>query len=234
MTVSERSAGFLGINAGDTIEWNAYGKAITAKVVELHKTDMARLTGFVEFRLAASELQAFPTVVYGAVRLDPVRVAAFQRAAYERFPTVTVVNVADVMQRIEEVVDQITLVIRFISLFAIVAGATILASSIAGTRFRRLREVVILKTLGATRARIVRIFSVEFLVLGLVAGVIGSLLASGFAALLLRRFFETPLGFDWPPNLAAVILTVAIATATGWLASYRVLAERPLEVLRNE
>ncbi len=77
-------------------------------------------------------------------------------------------------------------------MFAILAGAVILSSSVAGTRFRRMREVVILKTLGATRWRVSRIFSVEFLVLGAVAGLMGSLLAGGFANFLLKRMLDAP------------------------------------------
>jgi putative ABC transport system permease protein len=81
-----------------------------------------------------------------------------------------VVNIADALAIVQRVVDQIALVIRFLSAFAILAGAIILAASVAGTRFRRVREVVILKTLGGTRSQVQRIFSVEFLTLGAVAG----------------------------------------------------------------
>jgi hypothetical protein len=75
-------------------------------------------------------------------------------------------------------------VVRFISLFAILAGVVILASSVAGTRFRRVREVAILKTLGATRRKVITIFSVEFLVLGTAAGLLGTLLANGFTSII--------------------------------------------------
>jgi len=161
-------------------------------------------------------------------------VPALQRAAYEKFPTVSVINAADVLQIVQDVVDQIALVIRFISLFTILAGAIILASSVAGTRFRRIREVVILKTLGATRRRVAGIFSVEFLILGAVAGLIGGILASGFSGLLLVRFFEGRLRFDPLPNLLAIALTALIANTAGWLASFRILGRKPLDVLREE
>jgi len=95
---------------------------------------------------------------------------------------VTVVNIADALEIVQQVIDQIALVIRFLSGFAILAGAVILAASVAGTRFRRMREVVILKTLGATRRHVVRIFSVEFLALGLVAGLMGAILATAFSS----------------------------------------------------
>jgi putative ABC transport system permease protein len=147
---------------------------------------------------------------------------------------VTVVNVADVLEIAQQVVDQIALVVRFISMFAILAGVVILASSVAGTRFRRIREVVILKTLGATRKRVAGIFSVEFLVLGAVAGLMGSVLATAFSALLLKRWLDADFRLDPVPNLVCILLTALVANAAGWLASYRILGQKPLEVLRAE
>jgi putative ABC transport system permease protein len=97
-----------------------------------------------------------------------------------------------------------------------------------------MREVVILKTLGATRRRIAGIFSVEFLVLGTVAGVMGSLLASGFAALVLKFLMQVEFRFDVISDSLAVALAALIAVAAGWLASYPILQRKPLEILRDE
>ena len=166
--------------------------------------------------------------------VNPKLVAEMQKAVYAQFPTVTVVNMADVLAIVQDVVDQIAIVIRFISLFTILAGAIILASSVAGTRFGRIREVVILKTLGATRRRIAEIFSIEFLILGAVAGLAGSLLATGFSSLLLRQLLKAEVHLDSLPNLYAVLLTAAIANLAGWLASLRILSQRPLEILREQ
>jgi putative ABC transport system permease protein len=153
---------------------------------------------------------------------------------YRQFPTVTVVNVADVMQIVGDVVDRIALVIRFISAFTILAGAVMVASSVAGTGFRRMREVVILKTLGATRRRIAWIFSIEFLALGAVAGLMGSLLASAFAALWVKRLMDIEFHPDWFASAFTVLLSAAVAAAAGWAASFRVLGRKPLEILREE
>ena len=159
---------------------------------------------------------------------------ALQRAAYESFPTVSVINVADALVLVQEVVDQAASVIRFLAIFSIVAGVIILASSVAGTRFRRVREVVILKTLGATRKRIAGVFSVEFLVLGAVAGFIGALLGTTLSAVLLRRVWESEAKLAWLPVLVAMVGTAIVANAAGWLASARILGQKPLEVLREE
>src|SRR4030095_9852224 len=115
-------------------------------------------------------LAGLPVIFVGGLRMKAPAVAAFQRAAFTKFPSVSVVNIADALEIVQQVVDQIAVVIRFLSGFAILAGAVILAASVAGTRFRRIREVVILKTLGGTRKHISRIFSIEFLTLGTAAG----------------------------------------------------------------
>jgi putative ABC transport system permease protein len=156
-----------------------------------------------------------------------------ERAFFAVYPTITVINIADVLQRIENVVDQITLVVRLLAGFSIFAGLTILASSIASTRFRRMREAVVLKTLGATRMRIVRTFSVEFSVLGLLAGAVGIVFANLLTRILLRRL-EVDFQFEWAATVIALAGTAVLATATGWIASYRILGLRPLEVLREE
>jgi len=93
---------------------------------------------------------------------------------------------------------------------------------------------VILKTLGATRKKVASIFSVEFLILGGVAGAMGSLLATIFSGLLLKRFFEGQFGFDLWANLVAVALAASVAIGAGWLASFRILDRKPLEALRDE
>lgn len=234
VSVSDNASKLLKVHPGSVIEWTAFGRTIRASVTSVHKSDPNRLVGFVDFILSPGALDQLPSVYYAAIRVEPQFVGALQRASYERFPTVTVVNVADILARVQEIVDQIAIVIRFISLFTILAGAIILASSVAGTRFRRVREVVILKTLGATRGYIARIFSAEFLILGTVAGVMGSMLASLFSAMVLKRFFKADFHFDPWPNLACILLTALVAVTAGWLASFRILGQKPLEVLRNE
>ena len=90
-----------------------------------------------------------------------------------------------------------------------------------------------LKTLGATRMRIVRTFSVEFSVLGLLAGLVGVIFANALTRVLLHRMH---VGFhiEWSATAVALVGTAVLATATGWIASYRILGLRPLEVLREE
>ncbi len=232
--VTDETAHILNLRPGSVIDWNIWNRSLRTRVACLERTESLRMSARFEFIFNPGQLDGLPAVYYGSARVQPRAVAALQRVMYQRFPTVTVINVADVMQIVEEVVDRISVVIRFISAFTILAGAVMVASSVAGTRFRRIREVVILKTLGATRRRIAGIFSVEFLVLGAVAGIMGSLLASGFAALVLKFLMEIEFQFDPLANSAAIALAALIAAAAGWIASFPILGRKPLEILRDE
>jgi putative ABC transport system permease protein len=234
LAVNEEAAAILGVKTGARLDFSSAGRAISARVACIYRPETIRPGSNVEFVFAPGALDGLPSIFYGSMRVRASEVTALQRAVYGKFPTVTVVNAADVLEIVQGVVDQIAIVIRFVSLFAVLAGAVVLASSVAGTRFRRVREIAILKALGATRARVAGIFSLEFAILGGLAGLVGSLFASAFSWLLLKRFFDASPGFDPLPNLAAVALTALLATAAGWAAGYRYVTQKPLAVLRQE
>ncbi len=234
VAMGEGAAQRLGIGVGSEVEIETAGSGVhKLKVAALYKADGEHVGARIPFVLSSGELKDDVATWYGGVRLDPSQIPAMERTFFLAYPTVTVINIADILTRIETVVDQITVVIRFLAGFSILAGLTILASSIASTRFRRMREAVVLKTLGATRMRIVRTFSVEFSVLGLLGGVVGVLFANVLTRVILHRM---KIGYhvEWLAAVVALAGTAVLATATGWIASYRILGLRPLEVLREE
>jgi putative ABC transport system permease protein len=233
LAVAQGVAERLHIGVGSAVDLEVGGVTRSLKVAAIYRADGSHLGGRIEFVLPSGLLKDQPATWYGGAHVDPRQVAAMERALFAAYPTVTVINLADVLARIESVVDQITFVVRFLAGFSIFAGLMILASSIASTRFRRMREAVVLKTLGATRMRIVRTFSVEFSVLGLLAGSVGVVFANLLTRVLLRKL-EVGFHIDWPATLVALIGTALLATATGWVASYRILGLRPLQVLREE
>ena len=233
LAVSEGVAQRLHLGVGSAVELEVGGTERKLKVAAVYRADGQHLGMQVSFILPSGQLKDEAATWYGGAHIDPKQVAAMERALFVAFPSITVVNLADVLDRIESVVDQVTFVVRFLAGFSIFAGLMILASSIASTRFRRMREAVVLKTLGATRMRIVRTFSVEFSVLGLLAGSVGVVFANLLTRVLLHRL-EVGFHIEWTATLIALVGTAVLATATGWIASYRILGLRPLEVLREE
>ena len=161
------------------------------------------------------------------------RVAEFQGSLFRQFPNVTSIDVGQVLTRVQDLLNKVSLVIRFVALFAIASGIIILAAGVVSTRYQRIREVVLLKTLGATRQQIGRIQAAEFLIIGSAAGLIGGILAAIAAHYLLGKLLNTEFDFQWIPLLAGVAATAALSIATGWLASRGVLNHKPLQTLRE-
>ena len=236
LAVSEGVAQRLHLGLDSSVELDVGERVRALKVATIFRADGQHPAARVQFVLPSGQLKDQPATWYGGAHIDPKQVASMERALFAAYPTVTVINIADVLERIESVVDQITFVVRFLAGFSIFAGLMILASSIASTRFRRMREAVVLKTLGATRMRIVRTFSVEFSVLGLLAGSVGVIFANLLTRVLSNVVLKLDIAFhvDWTATLIALFGTAILATATGWIASYRILGLRPLEVLREE
>jgi putative ABC transport system permease protein len=234
VAIERNRANRLNVKVGDTLTFGAQDDTFTATVAALFEADSRHAYSRGDFVLPETVLSTLPVVWYGGIHCDPASTAQLRRALYEHFPTVTVIDVAATLETVRQVLLQITYVIQFLAAFSIFAGIVILASAIAGTRYRRIREVVVLKTLGATRPRIATIFSIEFAVLGLIAGVVGLIFANVLARLLLLHQFHFDYSFQPWLNLAAAFTVAALTVAAGWLASHRVLGQKPLEVLREE
>jgi len=235
VAISEEMAQRLHAHPGQQLTLAAADTQIIATIAATFKTDERHAFSRAGLVVPPVELQGLPVVWYGGVHCDPASTAQLRRALYEKFPTVTVIDVAATLELVRQIILQVTFVIQFLAAFSIFAGIVILASAIAGTRYRRIREVVVLKTLGATRPRIAAIFSIEFAVLGLIAGFVGLIFANLLGRILLLKRFG---GFDYhfQPllTLAEWLGVAALTVAAGWLASHRVLGQKPLEILREE
>jgi putative ABC transport system permease protein len=235
VAVTQDTAEALKLKPGMVLDWTAAGRTFRTEVATIFRQESVRAGATQEFILDPETLKGLPVIYFAGARVKTDQVAKVQAAIYGKYPTISIINIADVLDIIQEVVDQIAVVIRFISGFAILGGVIILAASVAGTRFRRIREVVILKTFGGTRNKIATIFSVEFLLLGLCAGTLGSALATGFTGILLKRFFtEAEFKLEYTALAIAILGSALIANAAGWAASARILSQKPLAILRED
>jgi putative ABC transport system permease protein len=233
VSVNEAAAENLGIRVGNILVWNAPGGTIKARVANLRRTDGARSGVNSQFVLSPGALDGLATAYFGAVRVKTGGIGALQKRVFESYPTVTVVNASDILDVVQGVMDKTSQAISFVAGFAIAGGLIVLASSVAGTRSRRMREVAIFRTVGATKASLVRIFTVEFVVIGLVAGLLGSLLATMLSSILVAQLLEADYHFRWLPALVATAITAGLTALAGWVASYGVLRKKPLEILRE-
>ena len=233
ISVGEYAARSLKIHVGSILEFNSSGHAVRGKVVNIRDVEFARPGSNNQFIFSPGTLDGLPASYVGALRMAPSAVARFQGALFAKFPSITSIDVGQVLVRVQQLLDRISNVIRFIAFFAILTGIIILASSVVVTRYQRIREAVLLKTLGATRAQVARIQAAEFLIVGLAAGLIGCLLAAAAANYLLGKLLDTEFNFQWLPLLVGTLATAGLAIATGWIAGRGVLNHKPLEILRE-
>ncbi len=233
ISVGEGAARALKIRLGSLLEFNSSGRIVRGQVVNIREIEFGRPGSSNQFLFSPGALEGLPASYVGALKMSPSEIPRFQSALFAKFPAVTSIDAGQVLARIQQLLDRITSVIRFIALFAILAGIIILASSVVATRYQRIREAVLLKTLGATRAQVAGIQAAEFLTVGLAAGLIGCALAAAAADYLLGRLLDTEFTFRWLPLLIGTLATSALTVVTGWIASRGVLNHKPLEILRE-
>jgi putative ABC transport system permease protein len=233
VSVEDYAAERYGIGLGSVLEFGISGQTVRAEVANIRNTEFPRPGGSNWFILSPGALEGFPATYIGTVRAPAGDVPGLQSDLFKRFPNVTSIDVGDVLARVQDLLDKISGVVRFMALFAIASGLIILASSVTSTRYRRIRETMLFRILGATRFQLRCIQAVELMTIGSASGFIGGLLAAAAAHLLLGNLLDTEFDLSPVPLLAGILAAAVLTTITGWLAAWGILKQKPLEVLRE-
>jgi putative ABC transport system permease protein len=165
---------------------------------------------------------------------DPLQRGALQRDLVRSHPNVSVIDVRDVIASIREIVDNVTLGITIVGAVTLAGGVLILVGAVAMTKFQRLYETAIYRTLGASTRVIAAMMATEYGVLGTLAGLLGTAGGFGLSWILSEYLFD----IDWQPSAAlfaaGVVGTSAAVVTVGVTASLDVLRRKPLATLRSE
>jgi putative ABC transport system permease protein len=236
VSIEEGLPGQGRIKLGDTLMFDIQGRKLTARVTSVRRVDWRNSrTGFILlFRPGA--LDAAPQTFVGAIdgpTAEPAR-SRFQREIVDRFPNVSVIDVADIVRGVSRILSNITLAVTFIGGFVLLSGVLILVGSIAMTKFQRIYEAAVLKTLGARRRVLLAMMLAEYGLLGLVAGVVGALASSALSYSVARYVFEIEWTFAPVASVAGVAATVLLVGVVGALSSLDVLTRKPLAILRSQ
>ncbi len=225
----------LQASVGDEIVWDVQGIRIPTTIANLREIDWGRFQTnfFVVFE--GGVLDQAPQMSVILARADSASERGqLQRTIAERYPNVSAFDLSQIQQAIEGVLDKATLAVRFLALFSLAAGAIVLVGAVTTARLQRLREGVLLKTLGATRRQVLRILVAEYVALGLLAAAVAIVLSSVAGWALAKWRFQAR--FDLPvlelSGLTAAL--VALTLLVGLWSSAEVLKRPPLEVLRAE
>jgi putative ABC transport system permease protein len=237
VSFEKRIADGLGLKLGDPVVVNVLGRNITATIANMRTVDWESLAiNFVmvfssnSFRGAPHTHLATLTYPGGGT---PAQEATVVRLVAENFPMVTAVRVKDALEAVGSIVANLVLAIRGASAITLIAAALVLGGALAAGHRHRVYDAVILKTLGATRFRLLAAYTIEYLLLVAATAIFGMISGSLAAWLIVSQLMH--LSFAWLPwpafvaALAAVVVTVALGLAGTYIA----LGQKPAPILRN-
>lgn len=223
------------IRIGDPVVFDVQGLRISTVVGSMRKVEWRRLQPSFFIVFPSGVLEQAPQFYVLITRVgSPEESAAFQRAVVDRFPNVSVIDLRLVLSVLGAVLGKIGFVIRFMAGFCILTGIIVLITSVLISKFQRIRESVLLRTLGATRRQVRVILLLEYFFLGALAAMTGIVLALAFSQALARWSFDASLTVHWG---AVGVIFAAICLLTMLIGLYNsrgVLNRPPLEVLRRE
>ena len=234
VSFAAEEAGELGLAVGDMIEVNVLGRPLKAEIANLRHVDWA--SGGMNFIMVFSPnpLQYAPHSYLASLSLDAQDEAAFARKMARDFPNVTIIRVKEALSTMRNVLNNLGLGIRAMSLVTMLAGILVLAGAMASGHRARVYDAVVMKVLGATRGRILLAFALEYALMGLGAALIaaaaGSLAAYGLIVGAMQSEF-----IFLPVTLASTVLGAVFLTVTlGLLGTYRALGAPAAPVLRSQ
>ena len=235
ISVEEGLARDLGLSLGDEMVWDVQGVQIRTRVSSVRRVEWRRLEPNFFVVFPEGVLEGAPKFYVAAVRAaSSAESARLQRLVAAALPSVTAIDLALILQTLDAIFAKVAFAVDFMAFFTAATGLVVLAGAVVAGRYQRIRESVLLRTLGATRRQLDRIRLVEYSVLGGLSALLGILLALGANALLAHYVFATAPVAPARPLLAAFGLVPALTLVTGWLADRAAAARPPLEALRLE
>ena len=234
VSFEQEVAGDLGVTLGDVVTWDVQGVMVPTRVTSLREVNWARFEPNFFAVLEPRAVEEAPAMfVLLADAEGGEATALLQQQAVRRLPNVSSIDLSLVRRTIGQIVDRVTVAVRFLAVFSLAMAVPVLFSAVAATQRERLREGVLLKTLGATRRQIRQVLVSEYVLLGLLGSLTGMVLAFGGAWAAMRWVFESEFVPATGPALLIAGTMVLLATSIGLLGGRDVLAETPMEALRE-
>jgi putative ABC transport system permease protein len=235
VTISEGMLDNLDVKIGDSMVFDIQGVPLKAFLAGVREVDWPKDPPNFIFVFPPGVLENAPQIFVTTTRVDkPEQANRFQQQLVMQFPNVSLLDLRLILTTVNELFDKLGLIIRFLALFSMVTGLVVLAGAVINSKFLRIKENVLLRTIGARTRQIASITLIEYTYLGVFSALTGMALSLVSGWVLTKFFFEITFAFDWMElliiSLGVVILTVAI----GWLNSREVINTPPLQVLRKE
>ena len=236
VSIEKKIADGLKLKIGDEIVVNVLGRDIPAKISNLRNVDWQGLGINFVLVFSPNAFKGAPhshVATLSEVHPDPAGDARIIKQVAEAFPTVTSVRVREALETVGTVVTNLVLAIRGASAVTLISAILVLGGALAAGHRHRVYDAVILKTLGATRARLLGAYALEYLMIGLATAVFGVIAGSIAAWLIVTRLMT--LSFIWQAGSAAGVVAAALVVTVGLGLAGTLLAlnQKPASVLRN-
>lgn len=237
VSVEQGTAERANLHVGDTMRFDVLGRSIDATVTSIRDVQWedARNGGFIFVFRPGTFVHAPQTwiaILQGPA--DPTARGRLQRDLVARFPNVSVVDVREILQTITQAVQTVTLAISVVGAIALLSGVLILIGAVAMTKFQRMYEAAILRTLGASTRTLAAMVAIEYAGLGLLAGVIGGAGAVALSWAMARHVLDIPWHATPAIPIIGALITTALVGGVGVVSSLDVLRRKPLATLRAE
>ncbi|NGP52411.1 FtsX-like permease family protein [Thioalkalivibrio sp. XN8] len=222
----------LDISLGDRLEFDVAGERLEAKVTSLREVQWDSFNPNFFMVFPPGLMEDYPLTYIASIHVDRAQRGDVLDLV-RQYPSVTVIDLEAAITQVRDVMDQASLAVQYVFLFALGAGVLVMLAVIQSTREERLYESAMLRTLGARRRVVLAGVAVEFAALGTIAGVLAAAGASAVSWLLADRVFNLPFTPDPTVWLAGLLAGVFVVGGTGVLATRTVVTHPPANVLRG-
>lgn len=223
------------VNIGDTMMFNVQGAIMQTVVGSFREVNWSGMRTNFLVVFPKGLLEEAPQFHVLLTRVPSQQISArFQEAMVKQYPNVSIIDLGLVLHVLDDLMDKISFVIRFMAGFSILTGIVVLIASVLISKYQRLQESVLLRTLGASRKQIFAITALEYFFLGTLAALTGVLLALAASWALAHYIFDTPFNPHLIPVVILFVLVCMLTVLIGLSNSRGLLSRSPLEVLRHD
>lgn len=221
------------VNVGDHLTFNVQGLTMSTVVASIRQVNWNKIQTNFQIVFPNGVLDDAPQFHVLLTHVSSTTISAkYQQAVVKQFPNISVIDLGQVLVTVDDLLEKISYIIRFMSAFSIITGIVVLIASVRISKYQRIRESVLLRTLGASRKQILTITALEYLFLGALSALTGIVIALAGSFLLAKYSFEIPFAISLLPPCALFVIISSLTVVIGLLNSRGVLNKPPLEVLR--
>lgn len=228
-------AASLGVQMGDEIVFNVQGTRLTTYVGSIREIDFRNMSTRFFVVFPTGVLESAPQFHVLVTKTPDVKtMTEYKTMLVKTFPNVSAVDLSTILQAANEIVKKVSFVIRFMALFSLLTGFIVLLGSLTLSKYRRIKENVLLRTIGATTNQLIKINVTEYTILGLLSAGSGILIALTGSFLIARFQFNLDYVIDWTAVTYLLLIIPVITIIMGMVNNRSVINSTPLEVLRKE